>query len=92
MAFAVLVRYLGPTNTRGARFVATCNRGVDETLRKSAPYDYGAPMGEQPVALALDLIREHVPAEYYPNGFKVAARGCIKHAGDFADVIMIEGE
>ena len=36
-----VVRYHGPTNTRGSRWIATIKRGGDETWRASVPFQDG---------------------------------------------------
>lgn len=38
---AVVVRYSGPTNTRGSRWLATLKRGAETTLRGSATFEDG---------------------------------------------------
>jgi hypothetical protein len=47
---AIVVRYRGPTDHRGARYLATCVRGRDETWRASATFQDG------PLAAARALI------------------------------------
>jgi len=46
---AILTRYLGPTNSRGSRIVATAEGGH----RATVPYDYGARDPHAIAALAL---------------------------------------
>lgn len=37
--FLIKVRYLGATNTRGSRWLATYKRSSDQTFRASLPYE-----------------------------------------------------
>ena len=48
---AIVVKYRGPTNTRGSRWVASCVRGADETWRAMVPFQDG------PIAAAKKLIQ-----------------------------------
>lgn len=46
LAFPIVrVRYAGPTNTRGSRWIATLRRDEERTYRVTRGYDYAAPMG-----------------------------------------------
>ena len=38
---AILVRYAGPTDSRGSRWIATIERGADFKLRAVRPFNYG---------------------------------------------------
>lgn len=38
---AIVVKYKGPTNHRGSRWIASCCRGSDETYRITVPFNAG---------------------------------------------------
>ena len=49
----IRVRYLGPTDHRGSRWVATCKRSADQVFRAVLPYEHdGSDYRGQHAALA----------------------------------------
>lgn len=53
LAFPVVkVRYAGPTNTKGSRWIATLRRSRTEVIRVTASYDYSLPTGQENALVA----------------------------------------
>lgn len=88
--WAVLVRFLGPTNYRGSRWVAT---GDHPIRRAVVSYDYGQRQGIENARLAADALIAKWAADYaerYPDApawpHRIVAGGHLP-GGDYAFIV-----
>ena len=88
--WAVLVRYLGPTNYRGSRWVATADHPI---RRATVSYSYELPQGAENARQAVDALIARWAADYaerypdagpWPHG--VIAYGHLPN-GDYAFIV-----
>ena len=89
---AILVRYLGPTNSRGSRFKASCDRGS-----VTIPYPYAAHRSDAPRQAAQALVdrflaedaKTGTPPEQNPWGRPMVSGGLPNNGGT---VFVFPGE
>ena len=69
---AIVTRFIGPTNSRGSRVLATCKRDQDVTFRASVGYQYAGNSLENHYLAALTcLAKIESQNEYY--SFRIQA-------------------
>jgi hypothetical protein len=87
--FAVLVRYLGPTDHRGSRWVATADHPI---ARAVVPYSYETGHGADNARLAVDALVTRWAADWAarydgaPYPYAVRAYGHLPN-GDYAFIV-----
>lgn len=87
--WAVLVRFLGPTDYRGSRWVATADHPIGRAV---VSYDYGTRMGAENARLAADALVARWAADYAarydgaPFPYAVRAYGHLP-AGDYVFIV-----
>jgi hypothetical protein len=71
---AIATRYLGPTDTKGGRIVATCRRDCETTFRAVVPYSHDLNALENHHVAALEcLARIEAQNEFYSFRFQAVA-------------------
>lgn len=88
--WAVLVRYVGPTDYRGSRWIATADHPIGRAV---VPYSYEANHGADNARLAVDALTARWAADYatrypdagpWPHG--IIAYGHLPN-GDYAFIV-----
>ena len=77
LGITIETAFLGPTDTKGSRIVATCKRGSDKTYRKICSYSHKFSSEANHKLCALALM-ETIDADTTYNGaepFQIVARG-----------------
>jgi len=69
----VAVKYLGPTNFRGSRCVATIDRGGDYKWRATVSYDYGLTAYGNQLKAVEAVVEKFLDQNPYYDRFKVLA-------------------
>jgi len=69
----VSVKYLGPTNFRGARYKATMDRGCSHKVSATVGYDYALDTYRNQLKAVEAVVKKFLDQNPYYDGFKVLA-------------------
>ena len=77
LGITIETAFLGPTDTKGSRIVATCKRDSDKTYRKVIYYSHGysAEQNHEHAAIALMEVMDADTTYEGAEPFQIVARG-----------------